>query len=148
MNEKRVLKKELKDCKKQIKHSNRVVRGFMKSNYYQSGSYQKLQTTTIWKKAKYHLLRYHKLKYPQLVCFKCRQRIINSPVLHHRKYNWKKLFSPRYVRFVHQKCHDVVHSGKRGYKKRMSYHQVKFLTIIICIVVVLIVLSLGSLFRG
>lgn len=69
MSEKKALKKELKVCKKQIRHSNYAVRGFMKKQ----------------------LLQYHEIKYHQLICFNCGQKITRNPILHHKRYNWKQL---------------------------------------------------------
>ncbi len=122
MSEKKALKKELRAYKKQIRRSNYSVRDFMRNQYYQPGSYQKLQTTRIWDNDKKKFLRYHELKYSQLICFKCGQKITSYPVLHHKKYNWKKLFTPKYVGFVHRDCHNAVHSAKKGYKKSLSYY--------------------------
>lgn len=145
MSEKKALKKELKVCKKQIKYSNYAVRGFMRSQQYQKGSYRKLQGTSIWSNAKSQLLYYHELKYHQLICFKCGQVITSNPILHHKKYNWKALFSPQYVGFVHQVCHNEVHSGKRGYKRSFSYSQIKLLISIIAVIVLLIVWGITSI---
>ena len=139
MSERKALKKELRGCKKQIKRSNYAVRGFMRMQYYQPGSYRKLQTTKIWVNAKNQLLHYHELKYRQLICFKCGQVITSNPVLHHKKYNWKKLFAPQYIRFVHQECHSAVHSVKRGYKKSLNYSQIRLLISITAVIILLIV---------
>lgn len=148
INEKKALKKELKACRKQIKYSNYAVRGFMRLQHYQPGSYQKLQKTKIWTNAKIQLLHYHKIKYNQLTCFNCKREIANNPILHHKKYNWKKLFAPKYVGFVHRGCHDAVHSVKRGYKKSLSYYQKKFLIMIIAIIIVLIYIGISSLINA
>jgi len=143
----KALKKELKVCKKQIRHSNYAVRAFMRNQHYQKGSYQKLQKTRIWSHAKNQLLHYHELKYHQLVCFKCGRQIISNPILHHKRYNWKQLFTPRYVRFAHRECHTALHSTKRGYKKSLRYYQIKFLVMIIGIIVVLIISGISSFFN-
>jgi len=144
---KKALKKELKVCKKQIRYSNYSVRGFMRSQNYQPGSYRILQGTKIWSDAKNQLLHHHAVKYQQLICFKCGKAIIWNPILHHKKYNWKKLFTPRYVGFVHRECHTAVHSTKRGYKKSLSYYQIKFLVMLIGIAAVLIILGISSFFN-
>jgi hypothetical protein len=148
MSEKKIIKKELKVCKKQIKYSNYAVRGFMRTQQYQKGSYRKLQRTGIWRNAKNQLLHYHKIKYHRLVCFKCGQPITDTPVLHHKKYNWKRLFSPQYVSFTHRACHEEVHSGKKGYKRSLSYFEIKFLIMVIGIIIIFIIFSLMSLTQG
>ena len=107
---------QIKLILKDIKKSNIAVRGFMRSNKYRKGSYRTLQRTQIWTIAKRQLLKYYTLKQIPLVCFKCNQEIRGGATLHHKKYNWKKLFSPRYITFCHKNCHEVVHTGKRGYK--------------------------------
>ena len=145
MSERKALKKELRVCKKQIKRSNYAVRVFMKMQYYQPGSYRKLQTTKIWSNAKNQLLHYHELKFHQFICFKCGQVITSNPVLHHKKYNWKKLFAPQYISFVHQKCHNTVHSLKRGYKKSLNYSQIRLLISIIAIIILLTVWGITSI---
>lgn len=145
MSEKKVLKKEIKGCNKQIKYSNLAARGFMRQQYYQPGSYRKLQNTEIWRNAKRHLLNYHRLKYSEITCFKCGGAIINNPVLHHKRYDWKKLFSPRYIEFVHRSCHTAVHSVKRGYNRkliRLNYYQIKMLVTLIVVILILIITSI------
>ncbi len=120
----------------------------MRSHDYMPGSYQQLQKTKIWTIAKNRLLSYHDIKYNGLICFHCGQEISSSPVLHHKKYNWNKLFNPRYVGFVHQKCHNQIHSTKRGYKRRVrfSYYQIKMLVVLISVILVLIISSIINLF--
>lgn len=148
MSKNKTLKKQIKVCKKGIKFSNLYVRGFMRSQYYQPGSYRKLQKTKIWSDAKNKLLHYHKLKYDQLICFKCGLEITNKPILHHKKYNWKKLFTPRYIAFVHRECHAAVHSTKRGYKRSLSYSQIKMVVVIIAVIVLLIIFGITNLFNN
>ena len=146
MNEKKVLKKQIKRCKQEIKLSNYSVRGFMSGQDYRPGSYRRLQTTRIWSIAKERLLHYHEIKNIPLICFHCGQGISSSPVLHHKKYNWNKLFNPKYVRFVHQKCHNQIHSTKRGYKRRVrfSYYQIKMLVVLISVILILIIYSISN----
>ena len=148
MNEKKTIKKQIKICKREIKLSNYAVRGFMRGQDYRSGSYRKLQTTRIWTIAKERLLYYHEIKNIPLICFHCGQEIMSTPVLHHKKYNWNKLFKPKYVEFVHQKCHSSIHSTKRGYKRRIrfGYYQIKMLVVLIAVIVILIVYGIGNLF--
>ena len=145
MDEKKEFKKQIKTCKKGIKQSNYYVRGFIRSQSYQPGSYRKLQKTEIWNNAKSLLLQYHGLKYNKLICFKCGLEITNNPILHHKKYNWKKLFSPRYVGFVHRECHTAVHSIKRGYKRSLSYSQIKLIVVMIAVIVLLTIFGLTYL---
>ncbi len=138
MSEKKSIKKQVRDCKRKIKRSNSYVRGFMRSQDYRPGSYQMLQKTKIWSIAKNQLIYYHDLKYNQLICLNCGQEIRSNPVLHHKKYNWNKLFNPKYVGFAHQKCHLQIHSTKRGYKRILSYYQTKMLILVIGVILLLI----------
>jgi len=110
-------KKQLKVCKKEIKKSNIAVRGFMRSNKYRKGSYRKLQHTNIWSIAKRQLLHYFRLKGIKLICFYCKTEILSKPILHHKSYNWKALFNPNNIAFLHKDCHEQLHKEKRGYKK-------------------------------
>ncbi|KKM72789.1 hypothetical protein LCGC14_1417000 [marine sediment metagenome] len=90
------------------------------------------------------------IKYNRLICFHCGQEISSSPVLHRKKYNWNKLFNPKYVGFVHQKCHNQIHSTKRGYKRRIrfNYYQIKMLVVLISFILILIILGLILLGSG
>lgn len=110
-------KRQLKACKKQIKISNWAVQGFMRAQNYSPGSYQRLQSTDIWTRAKQQLLEYYRLKNIDLICFYCTTEISNNPTLHHKAYNWKRLFDPKNVTFLHGSCHSKLHTEKRGYKK-------------------------------
>lgn len=74
--------------------------------------------------------------------------IVSNPVLHHKKYNWKALFAPQYVGFAHQICHDEVHSGKRGYKRSLSYFETKLLVMVNGIISILIITGIMYIFRG
>jgi len=107
----------LKACKKQIKMSNWAVQNFMHANNYYPGSYQKLQSTEIWKRAKQHLLEYYRIKGLEMICSYCNAEISSTPTLHHKAYNWNRLFSPKNVDFLHNDCHTNLHKEKRGYKK-------------------------------
>ncbi|MFW9874335.1 MAG: hypothetical protein ACFFG0_14615 [Candidatus Thorarchaeota archaeon] len=107
----------LKACKKQIKYSNWAVQGFMRANDYFPGSYQKLQSTDIWKRAKEQLLEYYRIKSLKLICFYCNTEILSNPTLHHKAYNWNRLFSPKNVIFLHAECHTKLHNERRGYKR-------------------------------
>lgn len=49
---------------------------------------------------------------------------------------------------THRECHNAIHSGKRGYKRSLSYFEVKLLIVVIGIVIGLIVVGIGNLFRG
>jgi hypothetical protein len=110
-------KLQLKGCKKAIKISNWAVQGFMRTNNYRPGSYQKLQSTEIWRKAKQQLLEYYRIQNIKLICFYCNTEILDNPALHHKAYNWNRLFSPKNVVFLHTQCHNKLHSEKRGYKR-------------------------------
>ncbi|KKM93727.1 hypothetical protein LCGC14_1205440 [marine sediment metagenome] len=146
MSEKKNHKNQVKICKREIKLSNYAVRGFMRGQDYMPGSYRKLQTTRIWSIAKERLLFYHEIKNITLICFHCGREVESTPVLHHKKYNWNKLFNPKYVEFVHQECHSSIHSTRRGYKRRIrfSYYQIKMLVVLISVILILIIYSISN----
>jgi len=110
-------KLQLKKCKKDIKMSNWAVQNFMRTNNYNPGSYQKLQSTIIWRRAKQQLLEYYRIQNIKLICFYCNTEILSNSALHHKAYNWSRLFSPKNVAFLHTQCHNKLHSEKRGYKR-------------------------------
>ncbi|MFX1478660.1 MAG: hypothetical protein ACFFCI_11080 [Promethearchaeota archaeon] len=110
-------KKELKELKKQIKYSNWAVRGFMRAQQYQKGSYRKLQKTAIWRNGKQWVIKYYELLKLPMICPICQAEITSNPLLHHKKYNWKKLFNPKNIKFLHYDCHQQLHDIRRGYKR-------------------------------
>ena len=137
---------EVKVKKKKIEHSlrtlNRKAKKYMKPysitrEIYTRG-YRSLLKTDIWKEAKYLLLEYKILGISYLECPICHQIVDkNHSVLHHTKYNIRKLFKPNYITFVHYKCHEHIHQTKRlpllprYVKRQLLFYGIIFLSLII-----------------
>ncbi len=137
---------EVKAKKKNIRHSlrtlNRKANKYMKPysitrEIYARG-YRSLLTTDIWKEAKFLLLEYKILNASYLECPICHQIVDkNHSVLHHKKYNRRKLFKPNYTTFVHYKCHEHIHQTKKFHlipkcvKRQLLFYSLIFLSLII-----------------
>lgn len=137
---------EVKAKKKKIEHSlrtlNRKAKKYMKPysitrEIYKRG-YGSLLKTNIWKEAKYLLLEYKILDTSYLECPICHQIVDqNRSVLHHKKYNRRKLFKPAYITFVHYKCHEQIHETRRlpllprYVKRQLFFYGIIFLFLIL-----------------
>ena len=136
----------VKENKKTTEQSLRVLyrkaRKYMKPytitrDTYKQG-YRSLLNTDIWKQAKYLLLEHKLLKSSHLECPICHQLLDkNHSVLHHKKYNRRRLFKPSYITFVHYKCHEHIHETKRlpllpkHVKRQLLFYGIFFLIFIV-----------------
>jgi len=83
--------------------------------------YTELQSTPTWFKAKLLLMEYFAHGETIVVCPICnRDNICNDFILHHDKYVNSELFTPKYVMFVHSKCHSHIHYKKFNKKKKKN----------------------------
>lgn len=94
---------------------NRKAYKFVEKRHFTAFGYSNLQKTPIWWKAKKILIEIRTRKKKFLKCFYCKKRILykQTIIMHHHKYNWKKLFKPRYIKFAHYKCHRQYHKEKK-----------------------------------
>lgn len=89
---------------------------FMWKRDFDKKSYGQLQKSEIWKRAKEILIAKKTRNYRKMLkCFFCKRAIKykQSIVLHHKNYDWNKLFKARYTRFSHFKCHKKFHQENR-----------------------------------
>ena len=104
---------------KKLKHYNE--KGF---EYLKENSYESIFKTDFWKSAKEVLFDIKTgFRECMLHCYFCKEEIpynIKTPLnltLHHIKYNRRELFTPDYVSFAHNNCHEQSHKKLLGEQK-------------------------------
>jgi hypothetical protein len=90
---------------------------FFMKHKYKKGTYRLLQSEPLWIVAKMKLLHNEREKNNgDVFCWYCKDKINGLPVMHHRKYNFNKIFDN--IVFVHYKCHNKIHIIKKNWRKR------------------------------
>ena len=95
---------------------NKIARAFYKKYGNKRGTYSLLQEEPVWNLAKIkHIARLR--KDGVLYCHRCKLAIEGNPTIHHTSYDFKHIFDN--VVFVHSKCHQILHSIKNNYRKKV-----------------------------
>ena len=91
-----------------LSHLNNKAFRFMQRREFEGNYYRELQKSEIWSRAKEVLIAKRTRNHRKMLkCFFCKKPIKykQSIVLHHKSYNWRKMFKPRLTRFSHYLCH-------------------------------------------
>lgn len=100
---------------KELEKYNKFAKKYMKKRSFDyKRAYDDLQKTDTWTKAKALLIEYFSLSNATFTCPVCETELNPyASTLHHDIYDNKRLFDPRYVSFLHHRCHHY-HHQKRG----------------------------------
>ncbi len=71
--------------------------------------YKALQKSKTWEKAKELLIEYFTLTQFIVKCPICMKNTANDFVLHHEEYKPSELFTPKFIQFIHKRCHTKTH---------------------------------------
>jgi len=94
---------------------NKFARKFMKKRSFNYKTvYARLTKTEDWRNGKALLIEYFSLSNDKFICPVCETEVNPyASTMYHNVYDNRKLFDPRYVSFLHYKCHDE-HHQQRG----------------------------------
>lgn len=71
--------------------------------------YKSLQKTKMWERAKALLIEYFIMKEFIVKCHICNKNTANDFVMHHEVYKPAELFTPKFIQFIHKRCHTKTH---------------------------------------
>ena len=105
---------ESKGRKKEIlyrlRELNKEAYIIMHSNYFSAKTkYRVLQKQQCWDEGKKLLLEY--FTYDNiLICSEC-GKVVDSRrcVIHHTKYKWDEILTPKFITVIHPHCHEKIH---------------------------------------
>lgn len=113
-------KNQLQHIYYDLRRCNRDAWRFIQWRKNWRKGYYQLQHTELWEYGKNLLLQLALLKREILICSVCGRPINPRRItLHHRVYNFKKIFDPEYTIFLHKYCHALQHR-----RELKSYHSI------------------------
>ena len=109
---------------KELKKHDKFARKYLKKRSFDyKRAYQGLQKTDTWANAKALLIEYFSISNDKFICPICETELNPyASTMHHKIYDNKKLFDPKYISFMHYNCHHAYHHQKEllatGTKRR------------------------------
>ncbi len=96
---------------KELAKYNKFARKFLKKRSFNyKVAYARLTKTEDWRKGKALVIEYFSLANNKFICPVCETEVNPySSTMHHNVYDNRRLFEPKYVSFLHYKCHDAHH---------------------------------------